>query len=73
VLIIVVVAYFGFKTVGNAGNLDQGQVKYTPGVPPWMEKDPNKRGPSGGTTAPPYAQQTTQSPPGMSVPNLAGR
>ena len=36
---------FAVKAVFTAGNLDQGQVQYTPGVPPWQEKDPSKRGP----------------------------
>ncbi|MBI1333789.1 MAG: hypothetical protein JST12_12940 [Armatimonadetes bacterium] len=31
----------------GAGDLDQGQVKYTPGVPPWKETDPAKKGPGG--------------------------
>jgi len=47
VVVVAVVAYFGWKTLSNAGNLDQGQVQYTPGKPPWEETDPNKRGPGG--------------------------
>lgn len=40
--------FVGLLLVGcGAGNLDQGQVKYTPGVPPWQEKDPAKKGPGG--------------------------
>ncbi len=48
IVVIGLVVFFAMKALGS-GNLDQGQVKYTPGVPPWMEKDPSKRGP--GTTA----------------------
>jgi len=53
VLVVIVVAvlgaviFFGMKSVGNAGGLDQGQIKYTPGVPPFKETDPTKRGPGG--------------------------
>ncbi len=47
VAIVVAVVYYGFNTIGNAGNLDQGQVKYTPGKPPWEETDPSKKGPGG--------------------------
>jgi len=49
-IVVAVVAgavFFGFRAMGNAGNLDQGQVKYTPGVPPWKETDPAKKGVGG--------------------------
>jgi hypothetical protein len=52
VIIVAVIAvvglaiFLGSKAFG-AGDLDQGQVKYTPGKPPWEEKDPSKRGPGG--------------------------
>jgi len=59
-VIVVFALYFGFKSANNIGNLDNGQVKYTPGVPPWEEKDPSKRltgnspsgSPSGGGNMP---------------------
>lgn len=34
---------FMVKYMGNVGSLDHGQVSYTPGVPPWAEKDPAKK------------------------------
>jgi len=40
-VVVAVVAYFGFKSISGAGNLDQGQIKYTPGKPPWEEKGAN--------------------------------
>lgn len=50
VIVVVLVAallfYFGSKAF-KAGNLDQGQVNYTPGKPPWQETDPSKKGPGG--------------------------
>lgn len=65
----------------GVGNLDQGQVKYTPGVPPWQEKDPNKKGPGGspsgggpgaGSPAAPAqnSQNSTQAPPGGGPPGM---
>lgn len=47
IAVIAVVIYVGMKTVGSSGDLDQGQVKYTPGKPPWLETDPSKKGPGG--------------------------
>lgn len=38
----VIVLFVAFNHASSAGNLDQGQVKYTPGVPPW--KDPANKG-----------------------------
>lgn len=80
-LIVVIVAalgaaiFFGSKAM-SAGDLDQGQNKYTPGVPPW--EDPLKKNappsgspgagqpvPSGPGQAPPGG-----GPPGMSAPTL---
>lgn len=37
------IVVLGFKFLDGVGNLDHGQISYTPGVPPWMEKDPAKR------------------------------
>ena len=60
----------------GTGNLDQGQVKYTPGVPPWQEKDPAKRGPGtrGPETKAPAAdaagQSSNQPPPGGGPPGM---
>ena len=34
---------FGLKYINGVGSLDHGQISYTPGVPPWDEKDPAKR------------------------------
>jgi len=64
VVLVAVVAFYGFKSIGNAGNLDQGQVKYTPGKPPWEETDPSKRGPGG---SPGGGAQTAPPQPGMPV------
>jgi len=81
ILAVAVLGYYIFNSVNNAGNLDTGQVKYTPGKPPWEETDPNKQGPGGapgggGPGAP--AQTPTQAPPppgappGLGAPNLGG-
>ena len=61
VLVLAGVGYFIMQSVGNAGNLDHGQVKYNPGVPPFLEKDPTKRGPGGST---PNAQPGAPPAPG---------
>lgn len=45
VIVVGVAAFFGYRAMSSAGDLDQGQVKYTPGKPPWLETDPNKKGP----------------------------
>ncbi|MFN3683464.1 MAG: hypothetical protein ACK41F_05955 [Fimbriimonadaceae bacterium] len=58
-IVVAVVAYFGWKTLSTAGNLDQGQVRYTPGKPPWEEADPSKRGPGGAPTNVPVAGPPT--------------
>lgn len=50
-VVALVILGFVIKKAMNAGNLDQGQVKYTPGVPPWEEKDPSKRGPGAAPTS----------------------
>jgi len=86
VIAVAVVGYFILNSVTNAGNLDQGQVKYTPGKPPWEETDPCKKGPGGapggggpgatpggGAGAPPPPGSTAGGPPpGLSAPNLGG-
>ncbi len=61
---VVGILYWGVKLVGGSGNLDQGQVKYTPGKPPWLETDPSKRGPGSGP--PPVAGSDA---PTRSIPN----
>lgn len=44
VIVVVVIAivglifFFGSKAM-SVGDLDQGQAKYTPGVPPWNDKN----------------------------------
>lgn len=58
-VVIGLIVFFAMKAL-NAGNLDQGQIQYTPGVPPWQETDPNKRGPGSG----PPSAQTGQQPAG---------
>jgi len=58
VAIVAVLLYFGLKA-SSTGDLDQGQVQYTPGKPPW--DDPLKKG----------SQTTPQpggGPPGMTSP-----
>jgi hypothetical protein len=83
VIVVALVGYFGSKMIGGSGDLDQGQVKYTPGKPPWMETDPSKKGPGaspngGGMGAPGGAPAATQpgsnvpsnAPPGMGAPAL---
>jgi len=53
VAVLGLIGFFAMKTVGDAGSLDHGQIKYTPGKPPWMETDPAKKGPGGlGSGAP---------------------
>ena len=57
-IVVIVAGAFIFKSIGSAGDLDQGQIKYTPGKPPWMETDPSKKGPGsapggGGPGGPP--------------------
>jgi len=43
------IGYWGVKSMGSAGDLDQGQIKYTPGKPPWLENGGgNKAQPPGG-------------------------
>jgi hypothetical protein len=60
---LAVLGYFGYKSMSTVGSLDNGQVKYTPGTPPWLEKDPSKRGPG---ASPPIA--TSAAPP--QAPNM---
>ncbi len=43
VALVAVLFFFGSKAM-SAGDLDQGQVKYTPGKPPW--DDPLKKAPA---------------------------
>ena len=68
VIAAAVLIYFGAKLIGSTGDLDQGQVKYTPGKPPWEETDPSKRGPGGapggGGPGAPSAGSQAQVPPG---------
>ena len=69
VAVLGLVIFMGMKTMGDAGSLDHGQIKYTPGKPPWMETDPSKRGPGGappgvgGQTAPAQAPNMPVGPP----------
>lgn len=67
VVVLAVVIWFGYKSVSNSGNLDQGQIKYTPGVPPWKETDPSKKGPVN-TGAP----MPDGGPPGMPATTVGG-
>lgn len=61
-------AVWGFSFMNNTGNLDQGQIKYTPGKPPWMENDPSKQGPGG---APGQATPGQGAPgPGVAPPAI---
>ena len=80
--VVALVGFFGSKMIGGSGDLDQGQVKYTPGKPPWMETDPSKKGPGaspngGGMSAPggsapaqPGGNAPANAPPGMGAPAL---
>jgi hypothetical protein len=80
VLVVVVVGYFGFQKIGSTGGLDQGQIKYTPGKPPWEETDPSKQGPGGvpggggfsgsSASAPAGNAPPANAPPGLSAPTL---
>jgi hypothetical protein len=63
VLFVGGIVYWGIKSVGDAGSLDHGQIKYTPGVPPWLEKDPSKKGPGGTPGASGSAAPGTQGMP----------
>jgi len=69
VAIVAAVIYFGSKAF-TAGDLDQGQVKYTPGKPPWEETDPSKKGPG---ASPGGANPGAPAPPGMTAPMLGGK
>lgn len=51
VALVVVLGFVIFKFAGSSGDLDQGQVKYTPGVPPWMDKEASAS--AKGTSQPP--------------------
>ncbi|HWD38924.1 MAG TPA: hypothetical protein VG944_08760 [Fimbriimonas sp.] len=70
-VVVVVLGFWMFKSISSVGNLDQGQVKYTPGVPPWKEADPSKRGP--GTTVGGPAAGGPGGPPGVSAPQVGGK
>jgi hypothetical protein len=84
VAVVAVLGYFAFNSVANLGNLDQGQVKYTPGKPPWEETDPSKKGPggapggggpgvpSGGAPTNTRPDGVPAAPPGMGAPSLGG-
>ena len=80
-VVALVLGYFGYQSIARAGNLDQGQVNYTPGKPPWEETDPSKRGPGGppggggvpgpaASTAPSTAQPQANVPPGLTAPTI---
>ncbi|HLK15675.1 MAG TPA: hypothetical protein VKT78_12805 [Fimbriimonadaceae bacterium] len=72
VVIVVVGAglFFGVRAMNSTGQLDNGQMKYTPGKPPWMESDPSKRGPGGS----PGAGQASAQPAGSpSQPPASGQ
>ena len=70
IIVVVVIAdigvmIFAIKGSMGGGNLDQGQVKYTPGVPPWKETDPSKQGPG---AAPPSGAPAGGPPAGGAPP-----
>lgn len=67
VVLVLVVGYFGYKSISGAGNLDQGQIKYTPGKPPWEETDPSKKGPGGAPGGGGFG-----GPAGMAPPAVGG-
>jgi len=46
IAVLGLVVFFGMKSMGDSGSLDHGQIKYTPGKPPWMETDASKKGPA---------------------------
>jgi len=80
VLAVGIIGYFGMKSM-NSGGLDHGQVQYTPGKPPWLETDVNKRGPGAspgavGPGGPPPGAPTPGgggAPPGMGAPVLGNK
>ncbi|RYG26667.1 hypothetical protein EON82_02335 [bacterium] len=73
VIVLAVVAivgalfFFGSKAM-SVGDLDQGQVKYTPGKPPW--EDPLQKGNNNGRvpTGDPAAAPPGGGPPGLAAP-----
>ncbi|HLO99934.1 MAG TPA: hypothetical protein VK171_15165 [Fimbriimonas sp.] len=83
IVAVALAVFMAIKSSGG-GNLDQGQVKYTPGVPPWQETDPSKQGPGGAPggggpgavapsapgTPPPSSGAGQNAPPGMGAPSL---
>lgn len=50
---IVLIAWGSKMMAASNGDLDQGQIKYTPGKPPWEETDPSKKGPGAAPGGPP--------------------
>jgi len=72
IVIVAVIALaligFGLKKALSAGDLDQGQVKYTPGVPPWMEKDPTKKTSEAQTNSPNSRGVAPAFPPNQTQP-----
>lgn len=62
VALVAALVFFGSKAV-SAGDLDQGQVKYTPGKPPW--EDPLQKGNNNGRAP---APDPAAAPPGVTPP-----
>jgi len=74
VALVVAVGFLIFKFAGAGGGLDNGQVKYTPGVPPWLDKKNGANQPGGASQ--PVVQRDVQGasnmPPGMTPPSVGG-
>jgi hypothetical protein len=80
-LCAVALMVFMGKKAFTAGDLDQAQGNYTPGVPPWLEKDPARKavgahGP--GVAAAPSNEPTAtvdaqHAPAGMGAPNIGAK
>ena len=65
--VLAIVVYLGMNAMSSDGGLDHGQIKYTPGKPPWMETDPSKKGPGGGPAGPHPNDGSGGAPTGSSI------
>jgi hypothetical protein len=54
--------YWGYGALAGVGSLDKGQVNYTPGKPPWLEKDASKKVSGASASTMPGAPQVDNRP-----------
>lgn len=84
IALVALVFFFGSKAM-SVGDLDQGQAKYTPGVPPWQDKnrtaapmDPRASNTAAPSPTPASAERapsatTGSMPAGMTAPAIDNR